>query len=94
MQDRTNNIALEKIKDEYGDQIEKYEYKVWKEAYLAKPPAKAFCAGFTRYRKCFKVTHVKLKDGRSIPVASSEDSKAYLIILIPFVLILIILLTK
>jgi len=66
--DDTNEIALQKLKDQYGDQIEKYEYEVTKKPYLGKEPKGAFCCGMTRYRKHYKVSHVVLKDGSRIPV--------------------------
>lgn len=66
--DETNNYALHKLKQKYGDQIERYEYEVRKKPYLAKEPKGAFCTGMTRYRKVYSVSHVVLKDGRRIPV--------------------------
>jgi len=66
--DKTNKIALKQIQDKYGDQIERFEYKVYKKPYLAKEPKGAFCTGMTRYRKYYKVTHVILKDGTRIPI--------------------------
>jgi len=66
--DETNEPALQKLKDQYGDQILKYEYEVRKKPYLGKEPKGAFCCGMTRYRKVYKVSHIVLKDGRRIPV--------------------------
>lgn len=68
--DDTNEIALQKLKDQYGDQIEKYEYEVKKKPYLARESKGAFCCGMTRYRKCIKVSHIVLKDGTRIPVGT------------------------
>ena len=68
--DRTDETALKELTDKYGDQIEKYEYQTWKEPYLAKEPKGAFCCGMTRYRKYFKVSHIKLKNGTRIPVGA------------------------
>jgi|GEM_PF-7123951 len=85
MIDRTDYNALENLKKIYKDQIVDYKYKVWKEAYLAPPPKKSFCTGITRYRKCIKITHVILKDGRYIPVGGS----GCLIYLIMIILIIV-----
>lgn len=68
--DKTNEIALQKLKDQYGDQIFKYEYEFRKKPYLGKEPKGAFCCGMTRYRKVYKVSHIVLKDGSKIPVGS------------------------
>jgi len=90
--DKTNNDALERLKAKYGDDIVGYEYKAWKESYLAPPPPRSFCQGMTRYRKCFKVTHVKLKDGSKIPVEDSlGDFGCLMWIVIGGVVFLIIL---
>ncbi len=85
--DKTNEVVLKQIKEKYGDQIDKYEYEVWKEAYLGRPPSGGFCTGMTRYRKCFKVSYVKLKDGTRIPVGSGCLIQILLIISI-FIFIL------
>ena len=86
--DRTNEIALQRLKEEYGNQIEKFEYEVWKQPYLSKEPKGAFCTGMIRYRKHYKVSHVVLKDGRKIPVGGN----GCLIGIIVMVLILVVFL--
>lgn len=81
MIDETDEIALERIKAKYGDQIESYVYNYWKGAYLAPPPKNAFCSTFTRYRNCMKITHVILKDGRRIPLQLISPFSCLMIII-------------
>ncbi|MCK9331177.1 MAG: hypothetical protein M0Q94_14975, partial [Candidatus Cloacimonetes bacterium] len=80
--DETNEIALQKLKDLYGDQISKYEYEVRKAPFLGKEPKGAFCTGMTRYRKYFKVSHIKLKDGSRIPVGTGCLTELIIILVI------------
>ncbi len=80
--DETNEIALQKLKDLYGDQISKYEYEVRKKPFLGKEPKGAFCTGMTRYRKYFKVSHIKLKDGSRIPVGTGCLTELIIILVI------------
>lgn len=91
MIDKTDYNALENLKKVYKDQIVDYKYKVWKEAYLDKPPRGAFCTGITRYRKCMKVTHVVLNDGRLIPVGGSDTNGCLICtIFLAFVILLLL----
>jgi hypothetical protein len=87
--DETNEPALQKLKDQYGDQIEKFEYEVRKKPYLGKEPKGAFCCGMTRYRKVYKVSHVVLKDGTRIPVGSVGCLVRMITILVTSISILI-----
>ena len=80
--DKTNEQSLQKLKQKYGDQIEKLEYETWKQPFLGKEPKGAFCCGMTRYRKYFKVSHIKLKDGSRIPVGTGCLTELIIILVI------------
>lgn len=71
MIDKTNYKLIEDIKRRYNQEVVDKKYKVWKEAYLAQAPKRAFCTGMTRYRKVFKITHVKLEDGTWVSVSTN-----------------------
>jgi len=66
--DKTNKKALTKLQEQYKDEIIEYEYKHWKESYLASPPPRSFAQSMTRYRMCYKIEYIKLKDGKRIKV--------------------------
>jgi hypothetical protein len=73
--DETNEQALQKLQEQYGDQIEKYEYKYWREKYISSPPKNSFCSGMARYRNCSKVSYIILKNGDRIPVKDGLFSR-------------------
>lgn len=66
--DKTNKKALTKLQEQYKDEIIEYEYKHWRESYLATPPSRSFAQSMLRYRMCYKIEYIKLKDGRRIKV--------------------------
>lgn len=66
--DKTNHYILNQLKEQYKDDIVEYEYKHWKESYLAPPPPRSYAQSMLRYRMCCKVEYIKLKDGRRIKV--------------------------
>ena len=66
--DKTNKQALNQLVQKYKDEIIEYEYKHWKESYLAPPPPRSYAQSMLRYRMCYKVEYIKLKDGRRIKV--------------------------
>lgn len=66
--DKTNKQALNQLIEKYKDDIIEYEYKHWKESYLASPPPRSYAQSMLRYRMCYKVEYIKLKDGRRIKV--------------------------
>jgi len=80
--DETDEIALKKLQEKYGNQIENFEYEVRKAPFLGKEPKGAFCCGMTRYRKYFKVSHIKLKDGSRIPVGTGCLTELIIILVI------------
>ncbi|OEH86213.1 hypothetical protein BHU72_11800 [Desulfuribacillus stibiiarsenatis] len=89
--DKTDEKAFAQIKEMYGNDIVEYKYKTWKEQYLGKAGPTAFCTGITRYRKCYKVSHVILRDGRKIPVRytpSGEEIKGSVIAILVISIIL------
>jgi len=77
--DKTNKQALTQLQEKYNDQIIEYEYKHWKESYLAPPPPRSFAQSMLRYRMCYKVEYIILKDGSKIKVGGLlngvEDSQ-------------------
>lgn len=87
--DKTNHIALNQLKEQYKDEIVEYEYKHWRESYQAPPPPRSYAQGMTRYRYCYKVDYIKLKDGRRIKVADNLDGVGWFIIMIFIILILV-----
>ena len=40
--DKTNKQALNQLIEKYKDEIIEYEYKHWKESYLAPPPPRSY----------------------------------------------------
>jgi len=66
--DKTNKQALNQLIEKYKDEIIEYEYKHWKESYLAPPPPRSYAQSILRYRMCCKIVYIKLKDGRRIKV--------------------------
>jgi len=66
--DKTNKQVLNQLVQQYKDDIIGYEYKHWKESYASSPPRNSFCSGMIRYRNCFKVTYLVLKNGDRIPI--------------------------
>ena len=66
--DKTNKQALNQLIEKYKDEIIEYEYKHWKESYLASPPPRSYAQSMLRYRMCYKIEHIKLKDGRKVKV--------------------------
>jgi hypothetical protein len=80
--DKINHDALKSLHAKYGDQIDHYEYEVWKESYLAPPPPKSFCQGMTRYRKAYRVKYVVLKDGTKVWVNQSDFNVGCVVIVI------------
>lgn len=66
--DKTDKEALEELKKIHGERIAGYEYKHWKESYLAPPPPRSYAQSMLRYRMCCKIVYIKLKDGRRIKV--------------------------
>jgi len=66
--DKTNRNALNQLVEQYKDEIIEYKYKYWRESHQAPPPPKSFAQGMTRYRMCYKVEYIKLKDGRRVKV--------------------------
>lgn len=66
--DKTNKQALHQLQEKYKDEILEYEYKHWKESYLAPPPPRSYAQSMLRYRMCCKIVYIKLKDGRKIKV--------------------------
>lgn len=77
--DKTNKQALDQLQEQYKDDIIEYEYKHWKESYLAPPPPRSYAQSMLRYRMCCKIVYIKLKDGRRIKVGGLlhgvEDSE-------------------
>ena len=77
--DKTNKQALTQLTQKYKDEIIEYEYKHWKESYLAPPPPRSYAQSMLRYRMCYKVEYIILKDGRRIKVggllSGVEDSE-------------------
>jgi len=77
--DKTNKQALNRLIEKYKDDIIEYEYKHWKESYLAPPPPRSYAQSMLRYRMCCKIEYIKLKDGRRIKVGGLlngvEDSE-------------------
>ena len=65
--DKTNKQALNRLIEKYKDDIIEYEYKHWKESYLA-PLHQVVCPKYVRYRMCCKIVYIKLKDGRKVKV--------------------------
>lgn len=90
MIDKTDASRLAQLQHTYNGKIADYKYKVWKEAYLAKPPKGAFCIGITRYRKCCKITHIILKDGRKISLGASGCLNSLLLIFSAFLILVLI----
>jgi hypothetical protein len=66
--DKTDKQLLEQLIQKYKDEIIEYEYKHWKESYLAPPPPRSYAQSMLRYRMCYKVEYIKLKDGSKIKV--------------------------
>ena len=66
--DKTNKQALNQLQEKYKDEIIEYEYKHWKESYLAPPPPRSYAQSMLRYRMCCKIVYIKLKDGRKVKV--------------------------
>ena len=66
--DKTNKQALNQLIEKYKDDIIEYEYKHWKESYLASPPPRSYAQSMLRYRMCYKIEYIKLKDGRKVKV--------------------------
>ena len=66
--DKTNKQALNQLIEKYKDEIIEYEYKHWKESYLASPPPRSYAQSMLRYRMCCKIVYIKLKDGRKVKV--------------------------
>jgi len=66
--DKTNKKALTKLQEQYKDDIIEHEYKHWKESYLAPPPPRSYAQSMLRYRMCYKVEYIKLRDGSKIKV--------------------------
>ena len=89
--DETDKIAFQKLKDLYGDQIEKYDYEVYKKPYLSKEPKGAFCTGIIRYKKYYKVSHVVLKDGRKIPVGNGIGCLPNILMIIVMIIVMSLL---
>lgn len=87
--DKTNYIALNQLKEQYKDDIIEYEYKHWKESYLAPPPPRSYAQSMLRYRMCCKIVYIKLKDSRRIKVADNLDGVGWFIIMIFIILILV-----
>jgi hypothetical protein len=66
--DKTNHYILNQLVEQYKDDIVEYEYKHWKESYLAPPPPRSYAQSMLRYRMCCKIVYIKLKDGSKIKV--------------------------
>mgnify|MGYP000861113097 FL=1 len=97
--DKTNKQALNQLQEKYKDEIIEYEYKHWKESYLAPPPPRSYAQSMLRYRMCYKVEYIKLKDGRRIKVGGllngvedSEDNGIGCFVVLIFIGLLIFIL--
>jgi len=66
--DKTDHAALNQLVEQYKDDIIEHEYKHWKESYLAPPPPRSYAQSMLRYRMCYKIEYIKLKDGSKIKV--------------------------
>lgn len=87
--DKTNHTILNQLVEQYKDEIIEYEYKHWKESYLAPPPPRSYAQSMLRYRMCYKVEYIKLKDGRRLKVSDNLDGVGWFIIMIFIISILV-----
>lgn len=78
--DKTNHDILNQLIEKYKDDIVEYEYKHWKESYLAPPPPRSYAQSMLRYRMCYKVEYIILKDGTRIKVDYAPMSNGGMLI--------------